>query len=525
MRYVSISGATEVLSCAAELSISRSAVCHDMLFGFSMELRRFEHRLGELARDHMWRPFIVAMRRYRFETCAAPLAFDYLGSEPSKEMIARLGRNLDLCERVTPDLVEHGRRLLEMLSALTEVTDNPLATKLKEICDPLPIEHGAIVVKERRLIQMLAAALREEITLRTLQAMSIGELQGEQCFRHLFVIGPARWYPDYVFTAPRGREIHLLKYAWLVDDWKPTAAFLIGRRKSKPTDIAERLVTALSDESTSAVSSILDPTELLPRIDWDALKHRIGKEEDDSDGLGMEQLEYVDARLFLLEDDKAVALDCDESAKATIVDPAEADRSPVQRIPVLSIENGMFVLVRTQGGGEYIAEVADAIMGRHAAMAREAQRQWKSLLRTAVTTSSTSHVSSELQRLGGKRPNETNVRNWMSYRTIKPQDYSDFRAIMHLVGLGDQIDHYWATMGMINSAHRRAGQRIAKLLLKEVRTSNMGRLSLVGRMDFTLQDVAAGTLSALRVHGFHNETVSVPVHRLGRLVEVGELNG
>ena len=80
-------------------------------------------------------------------------------------------------------------------------------------------------------------------------------------------------------------------------------------------------------------------------------------------------------------------------------------------------------------------------------------------------------------------------------------------------------------MGIIDSAHRQAGQRIARLLLREVRKSDMDQLSRVGRMDFTLPGVAAGMLSALRVQSFNVEAVPVPVHRLGRLVEVGEYNG
>ena len=113
----------------------------------------------------------------------------------------------------------------------------------------------------------------------------------------------------------------------------------------------------------------------------------------------------------------------------------------------------------------------------------------------------------------------------MSYRTIKPQDASDFRAIMSLTGLSDQFDEYWTTMTMINIAHRQAGHRIAKLLLKEVTNSDLSQLTDAGRMDFALPGIAAATLSALRVQGVHEDTISVPVHRLSRLIEVGDVIG
>lgn len=527
MRYLGINSATEIFSCAAEFSIKLAAVRHEKFFEFSTALKKFEHRLGELARDPVWKPFVMTIRRYRFDVSAAPLPFNYRGSEFTETTIKGLGHTLTVCKQVNPDLAEYGHELLTMLSELAQTTDNPILTKLKELCDLAPVDNGAVLIKEPRLIQKITTMLEEESPLPPLRVISIGQLQGEQCFQNLFIIGPARWYPDYIFMAPRGKQIHVLKYAWLIEDWKPTVAFLSGSEKSNITSMTKKLVKALSDATVSGPSQLLnlDPAEILPRIDWDALKHRIGKgdlEKPDSD---TEELEYVDSRVFLLEGDIAVALDSDESAKALVIDPGQVDGSPIRRIPVLSIERGMFILVRIQGGGEYIAQVADTLMGEYAAGAREMQRQWKSLLRRAVIDSSITQIVSQLRQIGGKRPNEINVRNWMSYRTIKPQDRSDFQAIMRLVGLGDKSDRYWETAGMIDSAHRRAGHRIAQLLLKEVRGLNIGQLTSVGRMDFTLPGVAAGALSAIRVQGFHEETMSVPVHRLGRLVEVGDING
>lgn len=525
MKYVSIADATEILTCAAELSIVRAAVHHDIFFSFSVALRTLERSLGDMMGDPIWKSFIMPMRRYRFDVSAAPLPFNYLGDEPSKEMLARLRHKLNICEQINPDLAESGQSLLAGLSALTRVPDNPLLAQIKERCQISGADNGAVVVKEPRLLRMVEAVLRQEPILRSLRAASVGDLRGEQCFRRLFVMGPARWYPDYVFTAPRGRQIDLVRYGWLVDDWQPAAAFLTGPGELSAPGKPRDLIPTLSDTNTSRWSSVLDPAEILPRMDWEAVMQRIGRDEGGAGGERQEEVEYVDARLFLLEGDTAVALDCDESSMATIVDPDRAEPAPVRRIPVCDVEPGMFVLVRTQGGGEYIAEVADTIMGSHASRAREAQRHWKALLRRAVAASSLPAVVSDLSRLGGRRPNETNVRNWMSYRTIRPQDASDFRAIMCLTGLSDQFDEYWTTMTMINIAHRQAGHRIAKLLLKKVTSSDLSQLTDTGRMDFALPGIAAATLSALRVQSVHEDTVSMPVHRLGRLTEVGDVIG
>ena len=180
----------------------------------------------------------------------------------------------------------------------------------------------------------------------------------------------------------------------------------------------------------------------------------------------------------------------------------------------------MFLLVRTGGGGEYIALLADRILGEHSARAREVQIDWKDRLRRKVRKDGLHQVVRDLKNYGSRRAIHVNVRNWMSYKSIKTEDQRDFLAVMRLIGLADRFDDYWKTMTLIDSAHRRAGQLIRRQLLAEVRKADLQGLEKLGRMDFELTGMEGGNLSAIRIQNVHPQTFEIDVARLGHPIEM-----
>ena len=215
-----------------------------------------------------------------------------------------------------------------------------------------------------------------------------------------------------------------------------------------------------------------------------------------------------------------VPLDAAESARATVLALTHEEDDPVQRISVSSIEAGMFLLVRTGGGGEYIVHVADGVLGTHATRARQVQRDWKDRLRRKVRQKDLHQVVHQLKDYGSKIANDVNVRNWMSYRSIKTDDQKDFRAIMKLIGLEERFEDHWNTMELIDRAHRKAGHLIRKQLLAEVRNSDLQDLEKLGKMDFELPGVEGGQLTAIRIQGVHPKVFEIEVSRLGHPVEM-----
>jgi hypothetical protein len=65
----------------------------------------------------------------------------------------------------------------------------------------------------------------------------------------------------------------------------------------------------------------------------------------------------------LLNGGLAVYLDADEQATVTVIDADQDGGAAVKRVRVRQLESDTFVLLRIEGGGDYIVPVADRIMG------------------------------------------------------------------------------------------------------------------------------------------------------------------
>ena len=174
-------------------------------------------------------------------------------------------------------------------------------------------------------------------------------------------------------------------------------------------------------------------------------------------------------------------------------------------------------MLRTGGGGDYIVPIADRILGEKAVKYREIQGQWKALLKKEVDMRGLLAVCIDLLDYGGsKHVNETNLRYWISSRNIRPQDDKDFSAIMKLVGLQDKAMFYQEVANKIEIAHRKAGFRIRKLLIRQVATTNLHEIHKKGYMAFELPESDGGSFTAFRIEYISPNISTVPVSRIGR---------
>jgi hypothetical protein len=91
---------------------------------------------------------------------------------------------------------------------------------------------------------------------------------------------------------------------------------------------------------------------------------------------------------------------------------------------------------------------------------------------------------------------------------------------MRLVGLGEDWERYWDMMGEIDHAHRHAGHRIRRQLLRRLEQLDLTELERVGRMEIALPEVDAGGFTAFRVLDVSPDRHLVSIHRLGHLFEL-----
>ena len=90
--------------------------------------------------------------------------------------------------------------------------------------------------------------------------------------------------------------------------------------------------------------------------------------------------ETVPARLCHLSGNRAVFVAADDGATSLIIDTSEMGHAVVRRAPADELEPGHYLLLRTAGGGDFIAPLADRILGDSAAKRRSEQAEWKERL-------------------------------------------------------------------------------------------------------------------------------------------------
>ena len=188
----------------------------------------------------------------------------------------------------------------------------------------------------------------------------------------------------------------------------------------------------------------------------------------------------------------------------------------------------MYLLLRTAGGGDYIAPLADRLMGQSAAEARRLQGFWKEKLKAAAVArfGSRSHrdlaarAAPEIRKLGAARANENNVSYWMSPKCIRTRYIEDFMAVATFASLADQGDMLWRTMEFVDRAHRRAGYVIRRMLLKKIAECSLDDLERDGYMQFDLGEHDSGSLAAFRINGLLPDQCEVPTGKIGVPVDL-----
>jgi hypothetical protein len=515
MNFLNVDTANTIYKCGNALRVQRHQVYDADFRALYQAMSKFEQALGEVAGDEYWSTFLRWLKRYRFHMSAAPLPFNQ--QDPGlPDLKQQLVSHLARCEFLYPSFAYQARYLLTLYSQVADAARNPLLDKLVQVWLSLPEAPIAILIKEPRLIPATEAVLRlrREISARNVEVFAASQMDNAQCYQYLFVFGPARWFPKHIISAPRAKHIHTISFQWIADIWRHEPVFLGA---TDGNAISRNPVLREQDGSNQDPSDMYQPEDLLPTVDWKALSHRLTQRTSPFE-LYQEE---VDARPLVLAGDLVVFVDTADNATMLAIkldneDDDSTDR--VQRIPLSELKPGMFILLRTEGGGDYIVPVAAKIMGPKIAQeARERQERWKGLLRKAVVKNGLLETAIQLLDLGSHRANEINVRNWMSSRTIRPNDKADFLAILRLTGLAASLDEFWQYAEIIYSAHRQAGFQIRKQLLHQVLTSDLSALRKHGRIEFALPESDGGSLTAFRIEHVSLDTFQVPAFRIGEL--------
>lgn len=506
MNSISIESTNEIYLCSMKATIKWSSIKFNEFQIFTHAVQGLMNSLGALDEGDHWFELLSKIRGYRFFSIACPLSEEILQGRLS-ELISylQITRNAFLQSR--PDTENRYDALLQACKHLQSIEISRLLAKVvEEIKSLKKHDETLVLVCETRFIADAENSLRSA-GIKDVEVASPSYLRSDSSYENMLVIGPTRWFPPFVFSAPRAKTIHILKYTWIRDKWshQPTFSNPLRQKTSK------LMQTSISEPYE--VSSFEADTLLPPAFDFKSAQRQVTDA-----GIGHNAVDYIQAKLFLLEENWVVPLSAEDDATALVINLSE-DASPVKKMKIREIEAGMFLLLRTSGGGDFIIPVADQIMGSDGPKARSHQKKWKSLLRDYIIENGYDLTIKQLKKHGSARANYVNLRNWMFERSIKTEYKNDFNAIMRMIGLEAESDLYWNLMDRIDHAHRQAGHIIGKMLLEKVRKSDLKTLKKSGKIEFELENETHISITAFQVVEISPDIIRILPGQLGNPIK------
>lgn len=241
----------------------------------------------------------------------------------------------------------------------------------------------------------------------------------------------------------------------------------------------------------------------------------------------------VPARFVLFADGSGAFLPENGSVVeiSTVYDTGSMANTPEDRLPrraVRDLEEGHLVMLRLSGSGDYLEDVADALMQRSGEPSlRGDALRWKGRLHEALKEHGEGVVAQRLRAAGGPLKSPHYLWQWAGSAVMAPHDLATFRCLVAAVrGLGRveaggdserYADDRWSEMERVKAYQYKAGSAIRAALLSRVRELVAQRTRIDTVESIELPGVAAGRMGLLRVSAVDITSMRVPTSRLFRL--------
>lgn len=485
----------------AACQVKAHNVGEPLVADFSLRLRKV---LSSLNRDEAF-TFLKPLRYYRYLLTASVLPVNHPQLYPT-DTLKQLERQRKQVAASYPRMVADFDALIESLALLELHEQAPLLSHMNEIAGEASALSRAILIREAPHLPLVQETLKQYWRgLLPPEVVTLQRPKELRCFDHLFVAGPISDYPAHVLQAPRARHLDIVRYTWTQDEVRTGSLFV------KPVLLPmEREVISIRSTGTELHELTFDLEELRPVVDVGSLAQQYGTHN---------HKEIVEARLVVLEGGSGVFLELGDTVFTA--NPALAEHDRIERVALASLAEGDYLILRTEGGGDLVAKVADGIMGKHAPILRQRQEEWKGRLREQVGRQGTGAVAHQLTSLGARYADATNIRHWMARRSLGPGTDGDFRTVLMFVGLGDSIDDYRQALQNLRKAHSKAGHEIRRRLIKQLGRSDMEPLEREGFMEVTLPEEHGGSLSIYRIASLPRQTARVSYKNIGRIIAIG----
>lgn len=309
-----------------------------------------------------------------------------------------------------------------------------------------------------------------------------GDLSHElQIWRKEIVVGPPRFFPSGLLTAPSAPSVIFVLPDWFRDQSLPHSRIaeyadgpivIWAKESSTPTRVEEPETTAPQE------------SDLLPQPIWDVgASHR--KEPGDDE---------LEVRLVLLSGELAIFLDDGERIRC--LDPTQPKGERVNFTDVRAVGVGTYLLLRegqTERG--FLYEEALRLMGRHRRDAEASQLRWKLQLQERLFRHGLTHVEEELQRLGVRTIDR--IRAWTDNTLVRPQRVQDFEILLEWLGV--PVESTLALANELRRTRSKASADIRDRLEGAVDESDLTKLEVTGYLKIDLGIEGVRGIIATRV--------------------------
>jgi hypothetical protein len=303
--------------------------------------------------DALLKEAVTLSGRFRFNVLSAPLPLNHyaLIDEATSGVLLR---RIAAVGRSYGELKPAGDRMTAAFNAIRANNANPLFDAIQADLARQPNSKIGFVIKASRLVSSVQKVFESKFA--NFRVVTETQLRDREVFECLYVFGAGRWYSGFVFSCPRAPIIGIVRYSFLADRPSDEVSFI---QLLKPVTRLPIIEQSPGDDRDDFQQ--IEADEVVPVFDIGAVIERanaLGNRGVDRTDLS----QLVQAKALFLEQQVAVLVPALENATELVIDLGEEAEKLVRRVPVDELEPGMAVLVRGQGGGDYIVPAADQIM-------------------------------------------------------------------------------------------------------------------------------------------------------------------
>jgi hypothetical protein len=428
--------------------------------------------------------------RWRLLTQPQPTDFGPSVQEASTEVAAK-ARDL------RPAVGVETQGLLDELAAAAEAvakTDPAVGAVLFESITEATAEASVVIAASGAA----AAGLESWLSPQGFRVRTVAELLREQLFVECgYAVGPPRFFPSSLATAPMTETLNFVFPAWYADrklPRSPLAAWAEGGIGIRGNEFT----VGDTSEPEMAPDGELDEEALLPQAAWippNAPPRPPGPDE-------------VSARCVYLSGGYRMWLD-DDGDWIRAVDPSQRGGARVVNIDIEEVRPGVYLLLRDgQTERSALYEAALQLMGPKRKAVEDSQAAWKGALKDRLEQLGRTTVIRQLVGAGVQTLDR--VPAWTEPLLARPQSNQDFERLLQWLGVPIHPTYELATA--LRSLRIKASNKIGCQLEAVVASADMSRLERDGYLRLELDAEGFRGIIATRVLDISPYPETIPHH-------------